>query len=383
VKQKGFLSILLIIVLAAVLAGSFYLLSSLTNKTPQVKEIYSDLLTRLNPTPTPTPLKKWYLKDPQGKTIYEFNGGIPNITHYQDWLLFPGSTNKGLTPTLEKYNLKTQTQETIFTEDETLKYNRGINEIQIINNTLFFTTGGYLAGGAVYYLDLPLSDKKPQLIVKGQNPNIEKIHDRYWILGGEGDACWVATDVSSFNPDNKQVTKIKDFNYRCGEGTQYIGIDKKNRILFLTYKRANPDDLVGYLAKIEAIHSNNPQQTDILISGSTLKDINYNIEYSGDNDQILLYEQNKVFLFDVNKNALETLVELPEGKTISYQGRLGDIVCFMYNGVRKAEVNLQTKTFSDNSSICQTSSYQKQGEKEFENFIQQLNLPPAYRFVYE
>lgn len=403
-KQKGFLSIILVLILVVVVMGGIYFFSITTNQKLPVEKTYQDLVARLHPTPTTIPNKKWYLIGQDEKEIHSFASefsAIPLLAHYQDWLFIGKTNDKEFITTVERYNLKNKTKETIFVKDISASHSGVIDYLQIIGNDLFFATGGYLAGSELYYLDLSSAINKPVLIAKGGGSlHLEQIRGRFWIVGGVGDSCWNLKNLISFNLQTKKTAPFKEFSNECGKGTQYLGIDNKNRVLFITFEAFPENNSSGiltangktHLTKIQAIHIDNPNQIDTLTSDQNiLKDFYNNIKYSEERDQILLYGP-KIYLFDIKKNNLEVIGERPKGFPIDAGAQWkGDTVCLLpYNENRyQLEVNLQTKAVSLNTPECKQiisnlpnpTSIKQTEEQKFKDFIQQLNLPSQYHFV--
>ncbi len=324
-SQLGLISLILFLVIGA--TALFYK-NYATNQS--YSEISLNVFTTNTPPPTrpsytPPPQQYWYLqKIINDKTQTEITlcascyGSY--IIQWNEWLFFPTYENQSIQ--IKSYNLKTSTIETIFdvsTDDsELLEKKTGlpseVTDMQIIENTLFFSLGGYLMPGGTYWVGLPVFSK-PQKLTDSSNAHIAYWKDRYWVIEGEGDSCWRWNRYSLLNPTSKKISPIASSKVGCQEGEEYIAIDIRNRMILSYHTPIFDSDWwgdrdVGNYQYIIAVPLINPSEKEGVIAKQDMpKDIT-EVNYLKDSDQLLL-TGTKNYVFDFATNTLTEIDQLP------------------------------------------------------------------------
>ncbi len=209
------------------------------------------------------------------------------------------------------------------TGEETILYNEFtdrlyINQIKQIDNTLFFSTGGYLAMGGLYYIDFPLEKNKVMKIAEVRNGDIEEREGRYWISGGDGDVCISFSSYSLLDPKNKTVTHIAEAGNDCGTGNSIIRT--KDRAINLYFEGVG-DGTSSIYTHVTWYDLNNPSKELPLVSKEqmpkNISDIQYNKK-----DNSLFLRSSKKYIFDLNNNTLiekDFLDPIPSSEISSLQ----------------------------------------------------------------
>jgi hypothetical protein len=307
-------------------------------------------IARISPTTVPIPaseniIKKWVLHKIAGASDSAILTIYPgHIAQWKDWLFYvsPGDQMQIL-----GYNLTTDKTVTILDQnnDEAgLKDTYDVSKIQVIGNTLYYSLGGYLKSGAIYWMNLPPTGKVIKL-VDGRNQSIEYWHDKYWIIGGEGDACWGITDYSLFDVTSKKVTFITTSTSGCTDGEEMVDVDKHERMLMAGHNNVGFQTETQYYENtydyVLAIPLNTPEvKTGIIAKQDMPKDVG-KIEYLADKDQLLLTGRS-VYIYDM---ATKRMI--------------------------KTEIDFKAPTPTPRV------------QKDFSNMVNELKLPSGYKFEYE
>jgi hypothetical protein len=220
-----------------------------------------------------------------------------------------------------------------------------VSDIQVINNTLFFSLGGYLAPGGIFWVDLPAT-VKPQKLTDSSNAKITFWKNRYWIMSDVGDACWGVTDYSLVDLTTKKVSHIASSTSGCFEGEEYIDIDKVSRMILAFHTQdfgsETESDKDGIYQYVIAIPLSNSSIKEVVIAKQEMPaDITSIIYLEGSNQLLLVGEEKYLYDFS-SKTLLKTDVAVPTPIP------LPEVI-----------------------------------NKTFEDKIKGLNLPPDYTFVQE
>lgn len=323
------------------------------------------------------------------ETIYSFpESGDKRIIRWNDFLFY-GSQGYGEKVELLSHNLKTGETKIVYEEETRRRY---ISDLKAIDNTLFFSVGGYLAGGATYWINLPPTGK-PQKLTDSANGKIEFMNNRYWLISGEGDGCWGSTTYSLLNINTKRITPIATSNVGCIEGEEYIGIDKRDRMLFSFHTQdfsgTQEQDSTGIYKNIVAVPLTNPTAKVEVISKQTMPTGINEIRYSEEQDKLLLFG-NVVYVYDFTANKLDKVLDVPkEWANAAIQSWKNNVVCLTQSENKKnIGVDLSTKQISDNSSCAINPSpspkpYNEIEDAQNQELIKKLDLPSNYEFVLE
>lgn len=379
--------LILLIIFSLIRIVIYFFKTSQARKTTKQIEINIPMPT-LKVTPLPSP-KKFVLKR-KSKTEWEKLASFSldldkSIIRWNNLLFYnPGSK-------IFSHNLNTGTTNLLFEETNDSRY---ISDFQIIDDTLFFSVGGYLLEGATFALDLPPKEK-PKQISENPNAKIIKRQGRYWLISGEGDACWMFQNYSLLEPKTKKVTHIATSDIGCYDGEQYLDIfDKRDRMVFAGFKkdRENPDSESQYLYLL-AVPINNPKVKEGVISKQDMPAGITGISYFESKDSFLLTGQ-AFYSFDFSNNKLIKIMDIPENwRRAGVDSWTNNLICLSkyisQNNDKKitAEINTDSKQLTENSPNCTfkpdpTPQKQSQDEKNNE-IIKSLNLPADYQMVVE
>lgn len=300
--------------------------------------------------------KQWVLKK-------KINGGFQTIIsfcrncygsyleHWKEWIFYPEYENKNNRTNIQikGYNLKTSESKIIYDLNQSINDFQGkgkglpreVSDMQVINNTLFFSLGGYLTPGGVFWVDLPPSTK-PQKLLDGPNAKITYWKNRYWIIRGEGDFCWGIRDYSLVDITSKKITHIARSNMGCIEGEELIDIDKRERMILAFHSRGSiHSDNNGIYQYVTGVSLLDPSVKEEIIAKQNMPSDITSIKYLEKSDQLLLLGKEK-YLYD-----------------------------FSSKTIKKTEMVLPSPT----------------PEHEIQNYIddkiKKLNLPNEYEFVLE
>lgn len=223
------------------------------------------------------------------------------IIQWGDWIFY-GSGDYVSNVQVFGFNLKTEEEKIIYDQEKegylSAEGNRRyVGEMQIINNGLFFSIGGYLASGAIYWINLPPQGTAKRLVGQA-NGRIEYMNNQYWVIGGEGDACGGGQTYSLLDINTKKVTHIADSLLGCVDGEEYIGIDIRNRMI-LSYHTGENSDNIDYAYKyVTAIPLLNPSVKEGIIAKQNMPAGISSVYYSEKDDQLWLSgKENYIFDF--------------------------------------------------------------------------------------
>lgn len=306
--------------------------------------------------PTQLVRKLWVLKRKMGdnsQAVLSLCGDCYSsyISQWGDWLFYPDFENSSIQ--IKSYNLKTGKGDTIYDVSQNTSDFKGrgkglpseISDMQIIDNTLFFSLGGYLAPGGIFWMDLPPS-AKPQKLIDSSNARIKHWKDRYWIIGGEGDACWGFTNYSLLDLSSKKVSHIASSSSGCKDGEEYVDIDKRDRMIlaFHTPDFGNPQNGPdGVYQYVTAVPLAKPSVKEVVITKQDMPKEITSVSYIADLDQLVLSGEEN-YLFDFLTNSLKRVEQPP---------------------LIPEKVNPEIK------------------EKSFTEKINEIKLPSDYEFVFE
>lgn len=136
-----------------------------------------------------------------------------------------GTSDYGPRVQLYALNFKTGKEILLYNELTDRVY---INQIVRFDNTLYFTTGGYLAPSNVYYIDFPLENNVVNK-VEGEyaNARINEINGNYWIVSSEGDSCMLWGGYDLFDLKTKKIIFKINHGSDCGNGNDLIILNDK------------------------------------------------------------------------------------------------------------------------------------------------------------
>lgn len=348
---------------------------------------------------------RWALKetfDGAENDIFYFSDSHEywNISRWNNYLFFGSTMNaygflgtdlQENTVVVMSLNLDTGEYKTIYKQEDT---RLDISDLQVINDTLYFTTGAYLSKGNTYWVDLN-DMSEPQTLLEGFNGRIEKRDDRYWLITGEGDACWGQGSFSILDIDTKKVTHVADTHYGCSEGEEDLGVyNDKLLVSFHSVDMAGyaEDGEDGIYSYIEAIPLDNPENREVLLSKDDMPEGIRALKLSEDKNHLILFG-SKIYILNLYSNELKEYSAVGERwLTSSIVSWKEDRLClrayFPYEyaelDINSGEVNIETTECSQETAL--KNSYTKTDEekmKETLDYIYSLQLPENIIFKYE
>lgn len=392
-KKPLLITGLIITVVLLAFGATFLLLKS--QKTQRNQEVSIPTTPSVTQPPQVYRSKNLVLKrktDQGWDTLYTFpESGDQRIIRWND-MLFYGNSGYGSKVELFSHDLQTGVTETVFEKETTRQY---ISDLQVIDKTLFFSIGGYLAGGATYWLNLPPSGT-PKQLTESSNGKIEKMNNRYWIIGGEGDACWGVTNYSLIDLNTKIVTPVATSTSGCYEGEEYIDIDKRDRMLLSFHtpdfggSDGKPDE--GIYQYVIAVPLSNPKAKAGVISKQDMPVGITDIKYFENKDSLILSGKG-LYVFDFETNKLSKILDITDSwfrsKIDSWTNNSICLSKLNNDKTEVAEINTDTKQLNENASNCQIKpsptpqSYQQTQDEGNQKLIKSLNLPSNYELVLE
>ena len=346
--------VLVILLVLGATGRNYYLYKiSKVQNSRQTSSAPTGITPPISRTNTQTFSKKWYFQkkiNSDVETIFTLPDLYNNqIVRWNDYLFY-GSGEYTSNVQVFSYNLKAGELQTIYDQGSRNdlgqgRNNRYVSDMQILNDTLFFSIGGYLTSGATYYLSLPPMGQT-QKLANSTNGKIEFIKGRYWIVSGEGDACLGFRHYSLLDLVTKKVTEIADSVTGCIEGEEYISIDKRDRMI-LAFHTAETgeggDEGNGIYQYVIAVPIANPNMKEGVIAKQNMPAGITAMNYLEDTDQLVLYGKES-YVFDLSSQALTKTNAPPKPTPLVVQ-------------------QSSDKTFSDN--------------------VRALNLPDEYEFVFQ
>jgi len=177
-------------------------------------------------------------------------------------------------------------------------------EIKIFDDYLYLTFGEYMKMGSVVRINLRTASDT-EVISNIRNPSVLFYRDKYWIIGGEGDACWSTGVFYLHSIDSGITRKLAEYEYSCGTGQSFIGLDNKNRLLFARHVQVisdNPDE-DGVIENIQAVPVDSPETiVDVISKNDIPKGIKY--AFLDENGNNIYLEGNKNYSYNLATGSL-------------------------------------------------------------------------------
>jgi hypothetical protein len=321
-------------------------------------------------SPSPTPLvthvpypspaneevqKQWMLKKKTAngsEVVITFPPYMSHIAQYKDLLLYE-LQNTEVNPStaqLMSYNLKTGQTKAIYDESKSKDFINGrgllsVSDIRAIDNTVFFSIGGYMSDGALFWFDPP--SYTVHKLGSVHNGHIEFWKNRYWVLGGEGDGCAGYVSYATLDPVTKKMTPVTEVADSCEGGEKLLGLDKRDRLIIAyadNVGNVDPPDEYGttVFRYVTAVSVNNPSIKEGVIAKQDMPANIESIMYVENSDQLFLQGKEK-YLFDLGSNSF-------------------------------------TKTEMATPSAAPQFGYSNVG---FDEQVKKMQLPPEYQLVFE
>ena len=302
-SNRGFLPLLLLVIFFSCFSVLFFPKTVSPTKKPIAVA-----------TPTQVRLINSYqLGLSNGTTLHLPDGGLFVVWH--DWL-FAGYGYYA-TQQVYAFNLTTGEVKKLFQNDND---RQGITDLALVNDRLIVSIGGYLAGGGMYTLNLPPDGKPAKLITESSNGTIFYQNGKYWIRGGEGDACQGGSYFDLLDPKTFKTTEIaSDYSDCDGSGSLILALDYKSQVVMTEFVGNSDPSAVSsdnpsipplyqdlYLAPFKA-----PKQKVMLLTKKTMPA--YISEISYDSSSSTVYLKGKLnYAYDLDKKQLKPIDVVPE-----------------------------------------------------------------------
>lgn len=419
-RGVGFLSLLLALLVFFVLVGVLVRItlkpaiqsSNPDYQTPQQAKKLLPSTSIVNPTPNPAP------KNPDPELNLYRSGGQSNgervlvkkfslyetpPVRWKDYLFYKADGSQNVVA----LNLKTQQEKPVAgltklasqfkngADVESLVNRVNLNDLTVIDDTLYVSYGGYLVTAATFWVDLN-KWSVPVKLTDSRNGYIEKHGNTYWLVGGEGDACWSQGSYSLLDTKARKILGTLDVDSGCDSGFSVIGFDsKRERILMATYT-VKGDELFGdfiYTSFVSVPYSN-LKTKKVLISESEFPGGNGSFLYKEDGDLLMYKNDTALYRVDLKRDKLVKGPEIKEslkaaklssfvsGGVCLYEGWttqtqqekfiLVDPDSFEVKSMDSQECRSETSAFTDN--------YVARKKREATTLFKGFNLPKEYSF---
>jgi hypothetical protein len=277
-----------------------------------------------------------------------------------------------------KYDLVSGVKKIIFTKDDAHldRQHEGDTDlnIDIIHDTLFISYGGYLVDGKLFALKLA-SNSQPVLIKKGSNLSVQKVNNKYFIVGGEGDAGWGFTTYSLFDPVSLDLMPEIRLEYDNGNGNMFVGVTDKG---LLAADTSNSEKHMDLLSSIYLIDYKDPSKKTELINMKELAEDSYQIYFDEQNKKIYMLGSLKDDLYAIGFNdkkisKIFSNVEKYNHDSDIYISNAGsDFICFGTS----TNLNLKTLAIKKQAESCE----KEEKDLLIKDRILEIKLPSNYRY---
>jgi len=362
--MKKILITVVVTVLATVIivAIPFYFLfvKDVEKLEQENQKLKSDLVSDKSPEPTPAEVKlpegpKLVKNTAQGKElILQFSNQYDVLTAWKDWL-FVGDKNYGTKDKKAQvwaYNIKTDVKKKIFdfgSVKEEITGDRGdnfqyVNNLQVFNDRLFISLGGYLMKGYIYEIDLDEEiTRSATLVGETLNPTIEKYGDIYLVQGGEGDAGCANYLIQSMDINKMNLSKVYESSHCVGDGQDlYFGTD--GTYLYLAGTIKNSEMMQEVFAELKATKISDPKDVQTIISKSKMPKNVHSVKI-GKNYLVLLGDSELTFYANSNSK-LSKIGSAPyksEGESMLINAPGNEDVLCTFNEI----IDLKNKTIEN------------------------------------
>jgi hypothetical protein len=201
---------------------------------------------------------------------------------------------------------------------------RTISDLTIIDNTLFFSQGGYLTKGATYWVDLPIT-RKPTKLLSTNNGRILKKGDLYLLRGGDGDGCGGFANYHALYPETKTYRHLVALGYGCVEGESDIGIIEESGDILLGDHVMDEYGVDFEIYKtLSSLHIASGKRT-ILIDEKTMPEGVTDMEYFANKNIVLVMSKKGFFVFDLSKKELNKILDFATEKEAYHTVYIGEV----------------------------------------------------------
>lgn len=411
-KNKGFINFFIVLgflFLIVVGSGAVYLFKARNMPVSQspaarpLSQITPQPLRELLPTKSVSSKKIKYVLERKLESSAEeifdiFNIAYLDILRWKNLLIFSdgGQNDNKYPPQIEikVHNIDTGETDIIFDSnvykdqfDPTKNPPDHLSDLMVIDDTLYFSLGGYLLDGAVFWLDLPPSGK-PKKLISIKNGSVTKLRDWYFVIGGEGDSCWSERDFYLLDPGTKSAKKVISSKSGCNYGEEYLGLTKDGKVIMAYHGSLGDDPSQGDYEYVTTVDIFNPNSKNTIVGKEQMPSKINGMLYSEDRDQLLMIG-SEIYLYNFTGGVLNKIVNVPKGVKLYFieNNWVQDKVCLdgekgsTYN---KYELDLSLKKITQPGLTCNTVSSPAPEKKDFEKLeqvINLLNLPLNYQLI--
>lgn len=347
--KKTILTIVITVLATIIIVGvPFYFLfvRDVEKLEKENKSLKSVVLDNASPEPLtpkielPSGPKLVKKSDSETELVLSFSNQYDVLTAWNNWL-FVGDKNYGTKDKKAQvwaYNIKTDVKKKIFNFaelPESLKDEKGaeqyINNLQIFENKLWISLGGYLMPGYLYAINLdPEMIGAPIFVGTVANPSIEYSNGIYFVNGGEGDAGCYWKELNRLDINRMDLTKIFEINGCHGEDNDeilgnddmYVYVSKFKFTPSVTYD----EDGTGTYTPIDlrAVSIDSPAEIKSIFKKDSLPSAASGILVAKNANSIFIYEK-KLLKYDLQSWKKVFAIDWPEkNKNVSLNSQFMD-----------------------------------------------------------
>jgi len=292
----------------------------ITTEYDLIKAKYALLNRNTTPIPTMTPTPEpsvaetlWVLIDKTSKEnreIFSFSPEEGDIIQWKNLIIYGAGSSESNPAKITSLNLTTGEKKVIYDEASDIK-NRDdkqthyVSDLKIINDTLYFSLGGYAISGYTFWVDLPSVSSTHKLAETQYGGSIRQLGAHYFLVTGVGDGCSGIEFFSLIDVNTKKINHVTKIQSNCDEFEQLIGIDKQERLLFSRSVFTENSNQGKYTKKsVYGINIFNPSQNDEVIPEEKMPEGITSIYSLADKNQLLLVGAVN-YIFNIDKNELQ------------------------------------------------------------------------------
>ncbi|MFO0703353.1 MAG: hypothetical protein U0525_01350 [Patescibacteria group bacterium] len=206
-----------------------------------------------------------------------------------------------------------------------------ISEFIVIKDVLYFSLGGYLVDGEMYYVDL-MKISSFEKISDIPNAHIIQKKNHYWVVGGNGDSCWNKHTLALLDLEKKTVTIVAESVSGCQEGEEYVDVDSQDNLVMAYHDSQSfvydeSDTYSGFYKYVISTPLSDPKTKNGLISKQDMPDGITSIKYSSHKNELILAGK-ELFTYDLLSGKLEKKMTIPKNWLRSEISQIGEnFVC--------------------------------------------------------
>jgi hypothetical protein len=225
--------------------------------------------------------------------------------------------------------------------------------------------------------------------------NIEYRQGKYWLVGGEGDACWSITNHALFDPTTKKAEHIFTSTVGCFEGEELIDFDSQKRMIVANHRDldASSSAQTQVYTYVKAIPIDSPNTSEYLLSEENMPTNIYDLGFASESGKLALVGK-AVYLLDIESRQLEKIIDLPDDFKNSYIRKwTNENLCisswdkeYPSDQDRTLLLNTEKLMISQDALLCKeemseeniTTANEERRNQEIAELIANLDLPEKY-----